>query len=107
MLMSMPMSLSYPREVPRIKRRVSGTSPLAGSYALSSSSRRLSSTREKIDDLLNIEFDNFDTILDEFDKLHDQVIGPVGWNFAVEKPREQVVDVEALLDPTCTLFFYK
>ncbi|CAJ1977802.1 unnamed protein product [Sphenostylis stenocarpa] len=58
---------------------------------------------DKKDDLINTESDKFDTILDEFDKLHDQVIDAVGWNFAVEKPREQVADAEALLDLTRTL----
>ncbi|ESW31535.1 hypothetical protein PHAVU_002G246200 [Phaseolus vulgaris] len=65
------MLMPLPREVPRIKRRASRTLPLAGSYALSSSNSRLSFNAKR-DDLLNTEFDNFDTILDEFDKLHDQ-----------------------------------
>ncbi|KAL9325215.1 hypothetical protein ACSQ67_005860 [Phaseolus vulgaris] len=50
---------------------------------------------EKRDDLLNMESDNFDTIL-------DQVIGTVGWNFAVEKPGER--DAKVSNRPTSDKF---
>jgi hypothetical protein len=49
-------------------------------------------TEEK-DELMNGDSEKFDSILQEFDKLHEQV----------KKPREQVADAEALLDLTRTL----
>jgi hypothetical protein len=49
-------------------------------------------TEEK-DELMNGDSEKFDSILHEFDKLHEQV----------KKPREQVADAEALLDLTHTL----
>ncbi|CAJ2631172.1 unnamed protein product [Trifolium pratense] len=48
---------------------------------------------EKKDDLMNTDSDKFDSILHEFDKLHDKV----------KRPREQVADAEALLDLTHNL----
>jgi hypothetical protein len=48
---------------------------------------------EKKDDLMNIDSDRFYSILHEFNKLHEQVM----------RPREHVVDAEALVDLTHTL----
>lgn len=48
---------------------------------------------EEKDELMNGDSEKFDSILQEFDKLHEQV----------KKPREQVADAEALLDLTRTL----
>ncbi|PNY14365.1 non-structural maintenance of chromosome element 4-like protein [Trifolium pratense] len=86
----------------RVKRERLNANDNAPEDHQDSSSRRIirseflklkSLINEKKDDLMNTDSDKFDSILHEFDKLHDKV----------KRPREQVADAEALLDLTHNL----